>query len=198
MYEHLEKWGVSKKIITVMNKIDRKLFVPENLKDYAYEDIPLTIGYGQTISAPHMVGIMCQELELNEGDKVLEIGTGSGYNAAIMSLLVGNSGHIYTIERINELHKLAKKRFEKLGLTNITAILGDGKEGLREFAPFNKIVFTCYSEKLPEKLLEQLSNNGTLLIPVGNEFMQILKKIRKINEKIIVNDLINVRFVPLV
>ncbi|MBO8139775.1 MAG: protein-L-isoaspartate(D-aspartate) O-methyltransferase [Thermosipho sp. (in: Bacteria)] len=198
MYEHLEKWGVSKKIITAMNKIDRKLFVPENLKDYAYEDIPLTIGYGQTISAPHMVGIMCQELELNEGDKVLEIGTGSGYNAAIMSLLVGNSGHIYTIERINELHKLAKKRFEKLGLTNITAILGDGKEGLREFAPFNKIVFTCYSKKLPEKLLEQLSNNGTLLIPVGNEFMQILKKIRKINEKIIVDDLINVRFVPLV
>ncbi|MCD6104408.1 MAG: protein-L-isoaspartate(D-aspartate) O-methyltransferase [Thermosipho sp. (in: Bacteria)] len=198
MYEHLEKWGVSKKIITAMNKIDRKLFVPENLKDYAYEDIPLTIGYGQTISAPHMVGIMCQELELNEGDKVLEIGTGSGYNAAIMSLLVGNSGHIYTIERINELHKLAKKRFEKLGLTNITAILGDGKEGLREFAPFNKIVFTCYSKKLPEKLLEQLSNNGTLLIPVGNEFMQILKKIRKINEKIIVDNLINVRFVPLV
>jgi len=198
MYEHLEKWGVSKKIIIAMNKIDRKLFVPENLKDYAYEDIPLTIGYGQTISAPHMVGIMCQELELNEGDKVLEIGTGSGYNAAIMSLLVGNSGHIYTIERINELHKLAKKRFEKLGLTNITAILGDGKEGLREFAPFNKIVFTCYSKKLPEKLLEQLSNNGTLLIPVGNEFMQILKKIRKINEKIIVDDLINVRFVPLV
>lgn len=198
MYEHLEKWGVSKKIITAMNKIDRKLFVPENLKDYAYEDIPLTIGYGQTISAPHMVGIMCQELELNEGDKVLEIGTGSGYNAAIMSLLVGNSGHIYTIERIIELHKLAKKRFEKLGLTNITAILGDGKEGLREFAPFNKIVFTCYSKKLPEKLLEQLSNNGTLLIPVGNEFMQILKKIRKINEKIIVDNLINVRFVPLV
>jgi len=198
MYEHLEKWGVSKKIITAMNKIDRKLFVPENLKDYAYEDIPLTIGYGQTISAPHMVGIMCQELELNEGDKVLEIGTGSGYNAVIMSLLVRNSGHIYTIERINELHKLAKKRFEKLGLTNITAILGDGKEGLREFAPFNKIVFTCYSKKLPEKLLEQLSNNGTLLIPVGNEFMQILKKIRKINEKIIVDDLINVRFVPLV
>ncbi|MDK2886101.1 MAG: protein-L-isoaspartate(D-aspartate) O-methyltransferase [Thermosipho sp. (in: thermotogales)] len=198
MYEHLEKWGVSKKIIEAMNKIDRKLFVPENLQNYAYEDIPLTIGFGQTITAPHMVGIMCQELELTEGDKVLEIGTGSGYNAAVMSLLVGNSGHIYTIERIEELHKLAKERFEKLNLTNITAILGDGKDGLKEFAPFNKIVFTCYSRKVPEKLLEQLADNGVMLIPIGNEYLQVLKKIRKINGKINEENLLNVRFVPLI
>jgi protein-L-isoaspartate(D-aspartate) O-methyltransferase len=197
MYEHLEKWGVAKKIIDAMNKIDRKLFVPENLKKYAYDDIPLTIGYGQTISAPHMVGIMCQELELKEGDKVLEIGTGSGYNAAVMSLLVGNLGRIYTIERIKELYEISKKRFEKLGLKNIIPILGDGKFGLKEFAPFNQIVFTCYSNNIPEHLLDQLSNDGIILVPVGNEYIQILKKIRKTNGKIIVDDLLNVRFVPL-
>lgn len=197
MYEHLEKWGVAKKIIDAMNKIDRKLFVPENLKKYAYDDIPLTIGYGQTISAPHMVGIMCQELELKEGDKVLEIGTGSGYNAAVMSLLVGNLGRIYTIERIKELYEISKKRFEKLGLKNIIPILGDGKFGLKEFAPFNQIVFTCYSKNIPEHLLDQLSNDGIILVPVGNEYIQILKKIRKTNGKIIVDDLLNVRFVPL-
>jgi protein-L-isoaspartate(D-aspartate) O-methyltransferase len=198
MYEHLERYGVSKNIIEAMNKIDRKYFVPENVKDLAYDDIPLPIGFGQTISAPHMVGIMCKELDLKEKDKVLEIGTGSGYNAAVMSLLVGKSGHIYTIERIKQLYKIATKRFKQFGLTNITCILGDGKEGFEEYAPFDKIVVTCYSKFVPNKLLEQLDDNGILLIPVGDEFIQVLKKIKKINGQILEEDLLHVKLVPLV
>lgn len=198
MYEHLKRYGVSKNIIEAMNKIDRKYFVPENVKDLAYDDTPLPIGFGQTISAPHMVGIMCKELDLKEKDKVLEIGTGSGYNAAVMSLLVGKSGHIYTIEYIKQLYEIAKKRFKQFGLTNITSILGDGKEGFEEYAPFDKIVVTCYSKFVPNKLLEQLDNNGILLIPVGNEFIQVLKKIKKINGQILEEDLLHVKFVPMV
>jgi protein-L-isoaspartate(D-aspartate) O-methyltransferase len=198
MYEHLERYGVSKNIIEAMNKIDRKYFVPENVKDLAYDDIPLPIGFGQTISPPHMVGIMCKELDLKEKDKVLEIGTGSGYNAAVMSLLVGKSGHIYTIERIKQLYKIATKRFKQFGLTNITCILGDGKEGFEEYAPFDKIVVTCYSKFVPNKLLEQLDDNGILLIPVGDEFIQVLKKIKKINGQILEEDLLHVKLVPLV
>ena len=198
MYEYLEYHGVPRKVIEAMNSVDRRLFVPEEYKDSAYLEVPLPIGFGQTISAPHMIGIMCSALNLSYGDKVLEIGTGSGYNAAVMSVLVGDSGQIFTIERIPELAEAAKQRMALLQIKNVTIIVGDGKNGLIEYSPFNKIVATCYARKIPEQLLLQLSDNGILLCPVGNELIQVLKRITKVRGKIREEDLMEVKFVPLV
>ncbi|WP_448375502.1 protein-L-isoaspartate O-methyltransferase [Fervidobacterium sp.] len=198
MYEHLEYYGVSKRVIEAMNKIDRKLFVPVELRESAYIDTPLPIGYGQTISAPHMIGLMCEYLDLKEGDKVLEIGTGSGYNAAVMSLLVGRTGKIYTVEVVEPLYKQAKALLESLMLENIKVFLSDGKSGLKEYAPYDKITVTCYSKKIPPALIEQLSEGGILLIPIGNEYVQVLKRIRKQENRILEENLGDVRFVPMV
>ncbi|MCX7654213.1 MAG: protein-L-isoaspartate O-methyltransferase [Fervidobacterium sp.] len=197
MYEHLEYYGVSKKVIEAMNIVDRKLFVPEEYVDSAYIDTPLPIGYGQTISAPHMIGMMCEYLQLKVGDKVLEIGTGSGYNAAVMSVLVGESGWIYTIERIPQLAQSALERLKKLEIKNVTVITGDGKEGLIEYAPFDKITVTCYAKRIPEKLTQQLKNLGIMIIPIGDEFVQILTKITKINDELKIEKLSYVKFVPM-
>jgi len=198
MYEYLEYHGVAKEVIEAMNKIDRKIFVSEEYEESAYLEVPLPIGFGQTISAPHMVGIMCSALNLSHGDKVLEIGTGSGYNAAVISLLVGDDGHIYTIERIAELAEIARRRMELLRIKNVTVVVGDGKNGLAEYSPFDKIVVTCYARKIPEQLLSQLSDDGILLCPVGNELVQVLKRITKVHGKIHEKDLMEVKFVPLV
>ncbi|MEN3042078.1 MAG: protein-L-isoaspartate O-methyltransferase [Fervidobacterium sp.] len=197
MYEHLEYYGVSKKVIEAMNIVDRKLFVPEEYVDSAYVDTPLPIGYGQTVSAPHMIGMMCEYLQLKAGDKVLEVGTGSGYNAAVMSVLVGESGWIYTIERIPQLAQSALERLKKLEIKNVTVITGDGKEGLIEYAPFDKITVTCYAKRIPEKLIQQLKNLGIMIIPVGDEFVQILTKITKINDELKIEKLSYVKFVPM-
>ncbi|HOL03097.1 MAG TPA: protein-L-isoaspartate(D-aspartate) O-methyltransferase [Fervidobacterium sp.] len=198
MYEYLVYHGVAKEVIEAMNKIDRKIFVSEEYEESAYLEVPLPIGFGQTISAPHMVGIMCSALNLSHGDKVLEIGTGSGYNTAVISLLVGDDGHIYTIERIAELAEIARRRMELLRIKNVTVVVGDGKNGLAEYSPFDKIVVTCYARKIPEQLLSQLSDNGILLCPVGNELVQVLKRITKVRGKIHEENLMEVKFVPLV
>ncbi|NLH37033.1 MAG: protein-L-isoaspartate(D-aspartate) O-methyltransferase [Thermotogaceae bacterium] len=198
MYEYLEYHGVRREVIEAMNRIDRKIFVSEEYEESAYLEVPLPIGFGQTISAPHMVGIMCSALNLSHGDKVLEIGTGSGYNAAVISLLVGDDGHIYTIERIAELAEIARRRMELLRIKNVTVVVGDGKNGLAEYSPFDKIVLTCYARKIPEQLLSQLSDNGVLLCPVGNELVQVLKRITKVRGKIHEENLMEVKFVPLV
>ena len=181
-----------------MNIIDRKLFVPEEYSESAYVDTPLPIGHGQTISAPHMVGLMCEYLELTKGDKVLEIGTGSGYNAAVMSLLVGESGWIYTIERIQELAQSASERLDRLGIRNVTVVIGDGKNGLIEYAPFDKITVTCYARKIPETLIAQLNTNGIMVIPVGDEFVQVLNKVIKLKTDLKIEKLSYVKFVPMV
>jgi len=198
MYEYLVYHGVAKEVIEAMNKIDRKIFVSEEYEESAYLEVPLPIGFGQTISAPHMVGIMCSALNLSHGDKVLEIGTGSGYNTAVISLLVGDDGHIYTIERIAELAEIARRRMELLRIKNVTVVVGDGKNGLAEYSPFDKIVVTCYARKIPEQLLSQLSDNGILLCPVGNELVQVLKRITKVRGKIHEENLMEVKFVPLI
>jgi protein-L-isoaspartate(D-aspartate) O-methyltransferase len=197
LFEYLENHGVSRRVIEAMNKIYRRLFVPREFESSAYIDIPLPIGFGQTISAPHMVGLMCEYLELKDGDKVLEVGTGSGYNAAVMSLLVGESGWIYTVEKTPELAQQAIERINMLGLKNITVVTGDGKEGLESFAPFDKITVTCYAKQVPEKLIVQLKDNGIMIIPVGSEYIQKLKRIRKIKTKLFEEDLTYVRFVPM-
>jgi len=198
MYEYLVYHGVAKEVIEAMNKIDRKIFVSEEYEESAYLEVPLPIGFGQTISAPHMVGIMCSALNLSHGDKVLEIGTGSGYNATVISLLVGDDGHIYTIERIAELAEIARRRMELLRIKNVTVVVGDGKNGLAEYSPFDKIVVTCYARKIPEQLLSQLSDDGILLCPVGNELVQVLKRITKVHGKIHEENLMEVKFVPLI
>lgn len=198
MYEYLEYHGVRREVIEAMNRIDRKIFVSEEYEESAYLEVPLPIGFGQTISAPHMVGIMCSALNLSHGDKVLEIGTGSGYNAAVISLLVGDDGHVYTIERIAELAEIARRRMELLRIKNVTVVVGDGKNGLAEYSPFDKIVLTCYARKIPEQLLSQLSDNGVLLCPVGNELVQVLKRITKVRGKIHEENLMEVKFVPLI
>lgn len=198
MYEHLELYGVSKKVIEAMNKIDRKLFVPEIYIDSAYLDTPLPIGYGQTISAPHMVGLMCEYLKLKRGDKVLEIGTGSGYNAAVMSVLVDESGWVYSVERIEKLAQEAMERIAKLNIKNVSIFIDDGKKGLREYSPFNKISVTCYARDIPNELTDQLSEDGIMIIPVGSEFSQTLIRVFKVNGKIKIERLGNVRFVPMI
>jgi len=175
----------------------RELFVPEKLKGYAYVDTPLEIGNGQTISAPHMVAIMCEALDLKKGQKILEIGAGSGYHAAIVSKLIGDKGHVYTIERFPSLADNAKKSLEKVGIKNVTVEVGDGSEGLTKYAPYDSIYVTCAAPCIPQPLVEQLKDPGKLLIPVG-QFISKLELLEKKNKKIIKKDLGGCAFVPLV
>ena len=175
----------------------RELFVPEKLKGYAYVDTPLEIGNGQTISAPHMVAIMCEALDIKKGQKILEIGAGSGYHAAIVSKLIGDKGHVYTIERFPSLAENAKKNLEKVGIKNVTVEIGDGSEGLPKYAPYDSIYVTCAAPCIPQPLVEQLKDPGKLLIPVG-QFISKLELLEKKNKKIIEKDLGGCAFVPLV
>lgn len=175
----------------------REIFVPESLKNYAYVDTPLEIGNGQTISAPHMVAIMCEALDIKKGQKILEIGAGSGYHAAVVSKIVGEKGHVYTIERFSSLAENAKKNLGKLGIKNITVETGDGSEGLPKYAPYDCIYVTCAAPKIPPPLLEQLKDSGKLLIPVGRIICK-LELVEKKRGNIISKDLGGCAFVPLV
>jgi protein-L-isoaspartate(D-aspartate) O-methyltransferase len=175
----------------------REMFVPDSLKNYAYVDTPLQIGNGQTISAPHMVAIMCEALDIKKGQKILEIGAGSGYHAAIVSKIVGEKGHVYTIERFSSLAENAKKNLEKLGIKNITVEIGDGSEGLPKYAPYDCIYVTCAAPKIPNPLIEQLKDPGKLLIPVGRIICK-LELVEKKRDKITSKDLGGCAFVPLV
>lgn len=193
----MEGYIKTKAVEKAFLETQRELFVPEKLKDYAYVDTPLEIGNGQTISAPHMVAIMCEALDLKKGQKILEIGAGSGYHAAIVSKLIGDKGHIYTIERFPSLADNAKKNFEKVGIKNVTVELGDGSEGLSKYAPYDSIYVTCAAPFIPQPLVEQLKDPGKLLIPVG-QFISKLELVEKKNKKITENDLGSCAFVPLV
>jgi len=175
----------------------RELFVPDAVKNHAYFDTPLQIGNGQTISAPHMVAIMCEALDIKEGQKILEIGAGSGYHAAIVSKLVGENGHVYTVERIPSLAQNAKTNLEKSNITNVTVKIGDGSEGLVDFAPYNRIYVTCAAPETPPPLLKQLKDDGKLLIPVGKIFCN-LELIEKKGKKNTSKNLGGCAFVPLV
>ncbi|GIX41036.1 MAG: protein-L-isoaspartate O-methyltransferase [Leptospiraceae bacterium] len=193
----LKEYGIKDaKILKTMEMVPRHKFVPEPYKIYAYEDTPLPIGYNQTISQPFIVAYMTELLELKPKDKVLEIGTGSGYQAAILSLL---AKEVYTIEIIPELCNQAKQKLKQLNYKNITVICGDGYKGLPQKAPFDKIILTAAPEKIPETLLKQLNNNGILIAPVGKENeIQYLYKIHKKENQIIQSKLIPVRFVPMI
>jgi len=166
------------KVRKAMLRVPRHKFIPEYEREESYIDAPLDIGYGQTISAPHMVAIMCELLELSEGHKVLEIGSGSGYNAAVMGELVGKSGHVYTVERIEPLVHFARENLKETGYNNVTVILEDGSMGYSRYAPYDRISVTCAAPYIPEPLLEQLKPGGIMVIPVGN-YSQELIRIKK-------------------
>lgn len=152
LIQSLELNGICEKVLSAMRLVPRHLFLPENLQNYAYADTPFPIGYNQTISAPHMVAIMCELLEINKGMTILEIGSGSGYNAAVMGHLVGKEGRIYSIERIPQLADLARDNLETAGITNVTVIQEDGSCGLPEYGPYDRISVTSVAPDIPKPL----------------------------------------------
>ncbi|MCQ8902482.1 MAG: protein-L-isoaspartate O-methyltransferase [Methanothrix sp.] len=187
---------VSERVVEAVSRVPRELFVPEELRAMAYEDRPLPIGYGQTISAPHMVAIMCDLLDLHEGMKVLEVGGGCGYHAAVMAELVGPSGQVYSVERIPELVEMARRNLESAGYRNVSMILGDGTLGYKEQAPYDRISVAASAPDIPEPLKEQLRPGGRMVIPVGS-YSQDLLVVTK-NHEIRVERAMGVIFVPLI
>jgi protein-L-isoaspartate(D-aspartate) O-methyltransferase len=155
-------------------KIPREAFLPDSLKNFAYVDTPLEIGQDQTISAPHMVAIMCESLDIKNGQNVLEVGTGSGYHAAIVAQLVGETGHVYTIERFESLAKKAKENLKQIKCTNVIVEVGDGSCGLPLYQPYDRIYVTCAAPDLPQPLIDQLQDCGKLLVPIGDKFCELI------------------------
>ena len=185
-------------VISAMMKVPRHIFVPKGIQPYAYHDCPQQIGLGQTISAPHMVGIMAEKLDLQPGQKVLEVGGGSGYHAAVVAEIIGKDGHVYSIEYIEDLAKRGRENIQKAGLGDIvTIIYGDGSEGLSEHAPYDRIFVTCASPDVPPPLLDQLADKGKLLIPAGGRHFQTLLYYERKGKKIIKKDYGGCVFVPL-
>jgi protein-L-isoaspartate(D-aspartate) O-methyltransferase len=180
-------------VINAMLKVERHKFVPKEYEKYAYTDGPLPIGEDQTISQPYIVALMTEVLQLKGGEKVLEIGTGSGYQAAVLSLI---AKEVYTIEIIPALAKSAKERLESLGYKNVYVRCGDGFLGWPEKAPFDGIIITCAAPRVPEPLVEQLAEGGRIVMPEGDEF-QMLVLYRKIKGRLEKQELIPVRFVPM-
>lgn len=190
----IERGVRNKKVIEALRKVPRDKFVPIQYRISAYSDRPLPIGYNQTISQPYIVALMTELLGLKGGEKVLEIGTGSGYQAAILAEL---AGEVYTIEVLEPLGREAGKRLKNLGYQNIKVKIGDGFLGWEEFAPFDAIIVTCAPGEIPSRLLEQLKEKGRMVIPVGVT-LQELKLVIKDRGKAIVKDIIPVRFVPMI
>jgi protein-L-isoaspartate(D-aspartate) O-methyltransferase len=182
--------------LEAMRTVPRQFFIPENLVDKSYRDGPLPIGEGQTISQPYIVALMTQAAKVNKDSIVLDIGTGSGYAAAIFSRIVKE---VITIERIDVLAKNAEQRFQKLGYDNIKVIVGDGTLGYPDEAPYDAIVVTAGAPDIPESLCKQISDSGRLIIPVGDSFSQNLLSITKdVDGKISKGIIEYVRFVPLI
>lgn len=181
------------KVLSAMLKVPRHEFVPSLWRFLAYADRPLPIGEGQTISQPYIVALMTELLELKGTEKVLEIGTGSGYQAAILAEIVPE---VYTIEIIPELTKTAEERLKKLGYENIFVKCGDGYYGWPEKSPFDAIIVTCGAGHIPPALIEQLAEGGRMVIPVGKGWQKLLL-VRKKNEKVTTEFVTDVIFVPL-
>ncbi len=190
----------SHRVEEAMRNVPRHLFLPETKANVAYKDSPQTIEEGQTISAPHMNAMMCDLLEIQPGEKILEIGTGSGYHGALMAYLTTEKGHVYTIERHPLLARKAKNIYEQYKMTNITVIEGDGTLGYPKESPFDKILVTAAAPKIPEALIEQLSaNQGKMCIPVeSRRLSQELLLITKNHSTIQKKKVCGVRFVPLI
>jgi protein-L-isoaspartate(D-aspartate) O-methyltransferase len=170
-----------KQVLAVMERVPRHLFVPEAIQHMAYDDMALSIGEGQTISQPYMVAVMTELLDLKGNEKVLEIGTGSGYQAAILAEL---SREVYTVERIAALANAATERFKSLRYANIHVKVSDGTLGWPEKEPYDRIIVTAGTPKIPEPIGDQLADGGIILAPVGDRFSQQLLKIFKIKDNL--------------
>lgn len=181
------------RVLAAIKEVPRHLFVPEVWRKYSYENRPLPIGEGQTISQPFIVAYMCQMLELDPNDVVLEIGTGSGYHAAIMSRLAKK---VYTIEIIPKLGLTAQTLLDTLGFDNVEVHIGDGYQGLAQFSPFDKIILTAAPHKIPQALLEQVKVGGRIVAPIGNE-LQELTIIERTEDGYESKPVLPVRFVPM-
>jgi protein-L-isoaspartate(D-aspartate) O-methyltransferase len=192
------KYITKPEVISAMMRVPRHLFVPKGIIRYAYHDSPQKIGSGQTISAPHMVGIMAETLDLKPGQRVLEIGGGCGYHAAVVAEIVKPQGHVYSVELIEVLAKFARENIEKCHLEDmVTIVHGDGGLGLPEHAPYDRIYVTAASPEVPQPLLEQLKDRGKLLVPSGGRHFQTLLFWEKRGKKIIRKDYGGCVFVPL-
>ena len=183
-----------------MLKVPREQFMPQGSFYQAYADRPFPIGKGQTISAPHMVAIIAERLDLEGGMNILEIGTGWGYNAAVVAEVVGRKGHIYTVERIPELAAKARENLEKTGYSKlVTVIEGDGTLGYPEKAPYDRIYGTASAPKIPEPLKEQLKIGGKLIVPMGSDYFQDLVSMVRVSEdEYQAQNLGGVVFVPMI
>jgi len=194
--KQMEARGITdKKVLAAMGKVPRQLFVSEALMDQAYGDFPLPIGEQQTISQPYIVAEMTQALELTGDDRVLELGTGSGYQAAVLAEI---AFRVYTIERINSLFIKSRGLFDDLNYHNIVTRYSDGTSGWAEEGPFDAIIVTAGAPEVPEILIEQLAEGGRMVLPVGSQNLQNLLKIYKHKGKIHTTNLGGCRFVKLV
>lgn len=183
------------RVLEVMRRVPRDRFVPDSYLDSAYDDHPLPIGEGQTISQPYIVALMTQSLSLKGNERVLEVGTGSGYQAAILAEL---AKEVYTVERVEILATRAREVLEGLNYHNVEVIVGDGSKGLPEKAPFDGIMVTAAAPELPQVLVEQLSSRGKMVIPVGGTFSQGLILVEKVGDKVTQTVVCGCVFVPLI
>jgi len=197
MVEHqIRSRGITNlRLLAAMREIPRHIFIPPPYDRSAYEDSPLPIGNGQTISQPYIVALMTELLDPQPEDHVLEIGAGSGYQAAILSMLVQ---HVTTIERIPAIADLARENIEKLGLRNVSIIVGDGTRGYPERSPFDSIIITAATPEIPKPLIDQLDVGGTLVAPVGGRDIQELITLTRNESGIVRSSHGGVRFVPLI
>jgi len=184
-----------KKVLDAMRKVERHLFVPPEYISQAYEDHPLPVGEGQTISQPYIVALMTEVLDPDSTKKVLEIGTGSGYQAAVLAELCDS---VYTIEIFKSLGEKAKNLLKVLGYDNVKVKIGDGYEGWEKHSPFDAIIVTCAPTHIPQPLKDQLAEGGKMIIPVGESYAQELVLLEKKNGRIVQKDIIAVRFVPMI
>ena len=182
------------RVLAAMARVRREEFVPADARIDAYEDGPLPIGYDQTISQPYIVAFMTEQLRPKPSDRVLEIGTGSGYQAAILAELVAD---VHTIEIVEPLAKTAEATLQRLGYKNVHLKVGDGYQGWPEEAPFDAIIVTCAPEKVPQPLVDQLKDGGRMVIPVGERFAQQLYLLEKKNGQLTESATLPVRFVPM-
>lgn len=180
-------------VLSAIEKTPREIFIPDNFRNQAYENIALPIGDNQTISQPYIVALMTQSLELQKKHKVLEIGTGSGYQSSILSLL---ARRVYTIERIKSLHVKAETNFKELKLTNIVTKHADGNLGWKEQIPFDRIIFTAAINEISNNFFDHIDVNGIIVAPIVSSSKQILKKFTKKNDAILTEVLAEVLFVP--
>lgn len=195
LIEDLRAHGFSERTLGAMAGVDRALFVPEEHRREACLDIPLPIGGGQTISAPHMVATMCDLLDLAPGQRVLEVGAGSGYQAAVMARLVA-PGRVHTVEVLPELAERARANLRAAGVGNATVAVGDGSLGLPEHAPYDRIAVTCSAPEVPPPLLEQMAPGGRMAIPVGRVLQELFLVVK--GDGVVRQPRGAVAFVPLV